>query len=164
MVMDATDSQGETNSTEPPIDRALCRDATTGKFLKGWKGGPGNRTAHYQTKNRMAILRAVTPEVAFRLTMNLVNIADDDKAKPADRVKATELLLRYAAGEPTQKHDIKVTPAAQSAPLVDLDAEDTAALERIRAKLLQQGAAAQSLPAGDVIDAEVISHDDPDDE
>ncbi len=93
----------------------------------------------------MALLNAITPEVARELTLNALGIALDSKARNADRLKATELLLRYSCGEPTQKHEVEVTATAPTPGPIDLDSTDVAALERIRAKL--------AAPAEIVVDA-----------
>lgn len=108
-----------------------------GRFLPGWKGGHsgGNPHSFHQKRNRMAILQAITPEIARQLTLQTLDIASDPKVRPADRLKATELLLRYAAGEPTQKHEVEVTQSVPTPGPIDLDTSDVAALERIRAKL-----------------------------
>lgn len=103
---------------------------------RGWNG-VGNPHAFHQKRNRMAILQAVTPDVAKKLTLNAIDLAMNSDVRPADRLKATELLLRYGAGEPTQKHEIEVSPAKPTTAPVDLDATDVAALERIRAKLVK---------------------------
>lgn len=132
-----------------PKDMGPHRDEK-GRLKKGFNPHDrgivgGNPHAFHQRRNRMAILQAVTPDIARKLTLQTIDIASNPDVRPADRLKATELLLRYAAGEPTQKHEVEVNTAPPAPAPVDLDATDVAALERIRAKLVKPAPAIEAV-------------------
>ena len=51
------------------------RDAATGRFAKGWKGGPGNPHAQQVAQLRSALLEAVTPDDVKAVAAKLVEMA-----------------------------------------------------------------------------------------
>ncbi|MCH9023652.1 MAG: hypothetical protein IID32_12955, partial [Planctomycetes bacterium] len=85
-----TDRPGDAPSTKRPNGDG--RDSNTGRFAKGWKGGPGNPHARQVAEFRSAMLSAVTKEDLLAVIGSLV-----EKAKTGD-VGATKLLLERLLG------------------------------------------------------------------
>lgn len=74
-----------------------------GKFLKGWKGGPGNPYAKRVALLRKAFFDAVTDQDVVEVVENLKNLAKYGEAK--DAVPAARVLLGYALGAPNKMAD-----------------------------------------------------------
>lgn len=71
-----------------------------GRFVKGWRGGPGNPMAKRVNDLRMALLAAVTPEDLREVIHALLG-----KAKRGD-VAAIKELLDRCIGRPLEPGDI----------------------------------------------------------
>jgi hypothetical protein len=80
------------------------RDPASGRFLPGWKGGPGNPFARRTAKLRSALLDAVDEDRLKRVVAKVVDMAEGGD------LAAAKLLLSYTVGRP--------------APAVDPDALD----------------------------------------
>ena len=76
------------------------RDPTTGRFVVGYEGGPGNPFAGQINKLRSAILKAVTPEDITALFRAGFEMAMDKNNKAAERVQAARFVAEYAIGKP----------------------------------------------------------------
>lgn len=72
------------------------RDQRTGRFQKGWRGGPGNPHAKKVARLRSVLLNAVTPEDVEEVIAALLR-----KAKRGDVYAARELFDRLM-GRPQQ--------------------------------------------------------------
>ena len=72
------------------------RDSKTGKFTKGWKGGPGNPYSKRIADLRSAFIEAVTEDDLHAIVRMLL-----EKAKGGD-VAAGRLILEYTLGRPAQ--------------------------------------------------------------
>jgi hypothetical protein len=68
----------------------------TGKFVKGYKGGPGNPIALHMAAMRKAIMQATSPEDVQRVWKSLYDLA------LGGDVTAMRLYLEYAAGKPKE--------------------------------------------------------------
>jgi hypothetical protein len=117
-----------------PEAYAPDRDTRTGQFL------PGNRIAHgrpnpqagVRLQLHAAFLQAVgTDRLREVIERHLLLIQE---ARPRDAAPLLELLYAYCLGKPIATVSMDVSTESAPSPIV-LDAEDVAALERMRAKL-----------------------------
>ena len=83
-------------STTPSPNGPNGRDATTGRFIKGWKGGPGNPRGGQIEQLRSAMIEAVTDEDIKRIFATLVRLA------VAGDVRAATLVLDRVLGRPQE--------------------------------------------------------------
>ena len=65
------------------------RDATTGRFVKGWRGGPGNPHARRVADFRNVLMEAVSDEDLYDIARTLV-----ERGKSGDVSAARELFDR----------------------------------------------------------------------
>jgi hypothetical protein len=72
------------------------RDAETGRFRKGWRGGPGNPFCRKLAAHRSAFLEAIGADGVKRLAAKLHEWA------LAGDMDAARLVLSYAVGKPTE--------------------------------------------------------------
>jgi hypothetical protein len=73
------------------------RDASSGRFVKGWKGGPGGDPyARRVAELRSALIRAVSVDDIRDVVLKLL-----ETAKGGD-VQAARLLLGYCVGKPPE--------------------------------------------------------------
>jgi hypothetical protein len=77
-----------------PLPNGSGKDPVTGKFLPGWKGGPGNPNAAKATAYRLAAMQAVTPEELQKLLRVLFR-----KALGGD-IQAARIVLERVCGRP----------------------------------------------------------------
>src|SRR5262245_26680099 len=70
-----------------------------GRFVKGWKGGPGNPHARACAARRQALTDAVTPEDLARVAKKLLEMAEGGD------LPAAALLFKYAIGQPRPAPD-----------------------------------------------------------
>jgi hypothetical protein len=70
------------------------RDVATGRFVKGWRGGPGNPLARRTADIRRTLMDTVTDDDLRQLVRTLV-----DKGKGGDVIAAREVLDRLV-GKP----------------------------------------------------------------
>ncbi len=89
-----TPSPNGSNGHAPPATDG--RDPASGKFVKGWKGGPGNPAARAVAARRKALLDAVSPEDVGRVARKLC-----EQALAGD-VAASKVLLSYVVGRPAE--------------------------------------------------------------
>jgi hypothetical protein len=75
------------------------RDAQTGRFTRGWKGGPGNPFARAVAARRQALLDAVTPQDLADVAKSLLRRAI------AGDAAAAKVLLAYTVGKPAAAVD-----------------------------------------------------------
>jgi len=88
------------------------RDATTGRFVKGYKGG-GRKELPPEIKE---MCRALTPqaiEIAKKIML-------DDDAKHSDRLRAVEIILDRGYGKPVQAVDLDAATIPQVVILGDV--------------------------------------------
>jgi hypothetical protein len=72
-----------------------------GRFVPGWRGGPGSRLQRRQAKLRKALLQAVDPQAVRAVATTLLDLATEH-----GDVGAAKLLLSYCIGKP---RDLAVT-------------------------------------------------------
>lgn len=73
------------------------RDRSTGRFVKGWKGGPGNPLAARVHEYRVAIFNAVTTEDVADVMRTMLKSAKDGD------VAAAKVILERTAGKPLEE-------------------------------------------------------------
>jgi hypothetical protein len=83
----------------PPPAETTGRDAATGQFTRGWKGGPGNPFCRQLAARRSAILEAVSREDVIRLAKAMLA-----RALRGDNA-AAKILLSYCCGRPAEVVD-----------------------------------------------------------
>ncbi len=72
------------------------RDPTTGRFVRGWKGGPGNPLGAQTAKLRSALIKAVKVSDIREIARRLM-----EQAKSGD-VRAIAELLNRVLGKPLE--------------------------------------------------------------
>jgi len=94
-------SPNGSNGDRPPANPTATdgRDPASGRFLPGWKGGPGNPHARAVAARRKALLGAVTPEDIARVGKKLLEMAEGGD------VPAIALLFKYIIGQPRPARD-----------------------------------------------------------
>jgi hypothetical protein len=114
-----------------------------GRLLPGSKLAVGARNPHASriSELKTAMLAAVTPQDMVDVMLRLLDLTKNPDGKIA--LAAIELFQNRTVGKPKESIELDVTTDGPATPS-RLDAEDVAALERMRAKL------------GHVVDAEVI--------
>lgn len=70
-----------------------------GRFVKGWKGGPGNPQANKVAKIRAAVLRATSDKQVERIIRKLGKLAE------AGEPWAVKEYLKYVVGKPVHIFD-----------------------------------------------------------
>jgi hypothetical protein len=90
-------SNGDTPPASPPATDG--RDPASGRFLPGWKGGPGNPFARRTAKLRLALLDVVDERRLRRIVRKLADLAE------AGDVAACKVLLAYLIGKPAEVVD-----------------------------------------------------------
>jgi hypothetical protein len=90
----APSTNGCNGHPTPQPPPAEGRDAQTGRFTRGWKGGPGNPFARAVAQRRKALLDAITPEDLAAVAKALLRLALNGD------VAAAKVLLLYTLGKP----------------------------------------------------------------
>lgn len=128
-------------------DTPLVKRDERGKLLPGSRLAAGHRNpqAALRLQLHQAFLEAVgTDRLKEVIERHLALVME---AKPKEAAPLLELLYAYCLGKPLATVQMDVTTAADTAAPISLDAEDAAALEKLRAKLN---------PTAPIVDAEVI--------
>lgn len=76
------------------------RDPTTGRFVVGYEGGPGNPFAGKVQNLRKAVFEAVDPADIKALFRAGVEMAMDTSNKAGERIQAARFVAEYAIGKP----------------------------------------------------------------
>src|SRR5689334_22132022 len=90
---------GNGQPAEPLAPSDNGRDSKTGRFVVGYKGGPGNPAARQAAALKASFLRAATPAKLTELAEKLLSQA------LAGDVTASQLFLAYALGKPKAEPD-----------------------------------------------------------
>ena len=92
------------SDTKAPI---AGKDPATGRFVKGWKGGPGNPHASETAKLRAALLREVKEGDVQAIIRKMIA-----KAKQGN-VEAARLVLDRLFGKPPQNVTLDIDPSME---------------------------------------------------
>jgi hypothetical protein len=95
----APSTNGCNGHPAPQPTPAEGRDAQTGRFTRGWKGGPGNPFAHAVAARRQALLDAISPGDLAAVAKALLRQA------LAGDAAAAKVLLAYTVGRPAEMVD-----------------------------------------------------------
>jgi hypothetical protein len=107
--------------------------AADGRFIEGWRGGPGKPAGKtFATRCREAIEAAVTPEDYEQTAKSLLGIATRGK-KRSDRIAAAKLLFEFAG----VLAPVKVDAVVSQGPTVQ--EEINAGLEEWRKQIEAEG-------------------------
>lgn len=93
--------------------------SSTGKFVKGQSGNPNGRP-----KKKDPILKSKCQDMDADILKMLHATIKNTKARPADRIKAADLVLSYGHGKPRQTVEQKVE--IQDIPMPNLTIPDPA--------------------------------------
>ncbi len=93
------------DANKPTGNGSNGRDPTTGRFLKGNPGGPGNPNTQHLMRLRAAMIGAVKENNILEAAAALC-----EKARGGD-VQAIKLLFEYTIGKPEQYHTVRTIGA-----------------------------------------------------
>ena len=83
------------------------KDPATGRFVKGWRGGPGNPHGAETAKLRSALLKAITDRDVQAIIRKMIA-----KAK-AGNVEAARLVLERVFGKPPLSVTLATDPSME---------------------------------------------------
>lgn len=115
--------------------KALVQRDEKGRLLPGSKLAVGATNPQHSIRQTLhnAFLNAVGTDRLIEVINRHLELIQE--AKPKEAAALIELLYQYALGKPIATVQMDVTKTEANAPTINLDAEDLAALERMRTKL-----------------------------